>query len=468
MLTKTILLSLLISTAWSYPQDAEYDDYEYEEEKVEYGDPPEFQVDSQTLTAKKGDTITIPCQTAEDTPYVVIVKKEAQGDEAEKLIFVGELKVHMDRRYKLNNGAVEIANLRRSDAGKYICRIESQPPMEVTHELDIQYAPTIQAITQGEKRVHMGDSVRLECQAEGNPMPSIKWSRQEGRLPSGAMEEEGLSITLADVDRHVEGTYVCTADNGIGVPVSDDINVVVEYPPEIITEKDMVRTEDGDTVELVCIVHARPTPKIEWTKDNAPITLDSHIEEQQNGGHRNSIKITKISESDFGEYVCTAENKFGVVESSISLTGLPKPPHFTSDPNGGEETSYTLTWDTESYYPITEYRLKYRKAKANESTDEPGEWVDMTYEVDNNLETNGLTHSMKHKLDNLEAATDYNSMVQIKNQFMWGDSAEFSFSTRKEVAQPTKDINGASSVRVSNVLPFITVLLLRTLLADRY
>ncbi|KAK7072687.1 hypothetical protein SK128_027831, partial [Halocaridina rubra] len=267
---------------------------------------------------------------------------------------------------------------------------------------------------------------------------------------------------------------------------------------------DIVRTDDGDTVELVCIVHARPTPRIDWTRNGATVTIDNHVEKQQNGGHRNSIRISQITDTDFGEYVCTAENKFGVVESSISLTGLPKPPHFTSDPNGGEETSYTLTWDTESYYPITEYRLKYRKAKANESTDEPGEWMDMTYEVNNNLETNGLTHAMKHKLDDLEAATDYNAMVQIKNQFMWGDSAEFSFSTRKapttttstpiitphittstitptttintfveeiegpprasvqEVAQPTKDISGASSVGFSAVLLIITALLLRT------
>ncbi|KAK7085209.1 hypothetical protein SK128_019152, partial [Halocaridina rubra] len=123
-------------------------------------------------------------------PYVLIIKKEAHDEEKEKLIFVGDVKVQRDRRYKLNDGQVEISNLRRNDAGPYKCRLESQPPLEVVHTLEIQYAPTINAITQGEQRVHKGDSVRLECQAEGNPTPSIKWSRKEGRLPSGAMEEE--------------------------------------------------------------------------------------------------------------------------------------------------------------------------------------------------------------------------------------------------------------------------------------
>lgn len=466
MLPKTaifMVLSLLIATAWSYPQEAEYDDYEYQEETVEYGDPPEFAMDSQHLTAKEGETIIVPCQPTEATPYVLIIKKAAEDQQKEKLIFVGDVKVPLhDRHYKLEGGQMEISNLRRSDAGTYVCRMESQPnPREVSHVVDVQYAPKITAVTAGEQRVHKGDSVKLECQVEGNPIPNIKWSRHEGRLPSGLMEEEGLSITLEEVDRHVEGTYVCTADNGIGDPVSDMLSVAVEYQPEIITEKDMVRTDEGDTVELVCIVHARPVASVEWTKDGAPLAIDNHIEEQQNGGHRNSIRISQISEADFGEYICTAENKFGVVESTISMSGLPKPPQFTSDPNGGEETSYTLTWQTESYYPITEYRLKYRKTKANDSTDEPGEWMDMTYEVNNNLETNGLTHSMKHALNNLEAATDYDAFVQIKNQYMWGNSTEFSFSTKKETAQPAK-VNGASSVGFSALLLLITSLILRT------
>lgn len=53
---------------------------------------------------------------------------------------------------------------------------------------------------------------------------------------------------------------------------------------------------------------------------------------------------------------------------SASLpTGLPKPPVITSSPNGGESTSYTFTLETESYYPITEFIIKYRKTH-------PGAW----------------------------------------------------------------------------------------------
>ena len=47
-----------------YPLPEEvYDDYEYEEEPVDYGELPEFvQPNPQTLTAEEGGKVTIPCQ----------------------------------------------------------------------------------------------------------------------------------------------------------------------------------------------------------------------------------------------------------------------------------------------------------------------------------------------------------------------------------------------------------------------
>lgn len=48
---------------------------------------------------------------------------------------------------------------------------------------------------------------------------------------------QGLSMTLEGVDRHVEGTYICTADNTIGEPASASMSISVSYQPEIITEK---------------------------------------------------------------------------------------------------------------------------------------------------------------------------------------------------------------------------------------
>lgn len=68
-------------------------------------------------------------------PYVVIVKKAATETKEQELLFVGVVKVPPSRRFKLNGDQVEIANLRPSDSGTYICRIQAEPPVEVRSRL---------------------------------------------------------------------------------------------------------------------------------------------------------------------------------------------------------------------------------------------------------------------------------------------------------------------------------------------
>lgn len=68
-------------------------------------------------------------------PYVLIVQKEATDTEKEKLLFVGEVKVFRNRRFKLDKGMVEISSLRPSDAGNYVCRIQVDPHIEVSSGL---------------------------------------------------------------------------------------------------------------------------------------------------------------------------------------------------------------------------------------------------------------------------------------------------------------------------------------------
>ena len=45
-------------------------------------------------------------------------------------------------------------------------------------------------------------------------------------------------------------------------------------------------------------------------------------------------------------------------------SGLPRSPSITSSPVGGEGDRYTLTWVTETYYPVTEVLVKYRRVHA--------------------------------------------------------------------------------------------------------
>jgi hypothetical protein len=70
-----------------------------------------------------------------------------------------------------------------------------------------------------------------------------------------------------------------------------------------------------------------------------------------------------------------------IIKYSIILyvSDAPSAPAITSDPHSAEESSYTLTWTTESYYPITAYTITYRKTKVSVRLNVPITAYTITY-----------------------------------------------------------------------------------------
>ncbi|XP_018009876.1 protein amalgam-like isoform X2 [Hyalella azteca] len=415
-------------------------------------DLPQFTIKSQRLQVAEGKDVRIPCSVDRKYDKPMIIKKEKNDYNDDKLMFVGGVKL-VDDRYKMEDGEMVISGVRRADAGAYLCYYQDKEDLKLRHFVEVQYPPTVHSITPLVQRVSKGSSVTLECTAEGNPMPKIRWSREGGVMPSGEESEEGLSMTLEGVDRHVEGRYSCTADNGVGEPVSVMMEVAVEYPPEIFTEKEIVRTGENDRVELVCIVHARPSAEVVWTKDGAKVPHENRAEEHL-GGHRHLLTLDPVTKEDFGLYQCRAKNPLGESTKDIAVTDEPNTPNFTSNPNSAYENSYTITWDTESYYPITQYRIMYRKSQDMMAA----EWTDLT-QAPESVETRGIRHSLQHTITDLQPATDYEAAVQVKNKYQWGSMAKFNFSTRKEVMSLQTKASSACGVATSLAMLLATLAL---------
>ena len=47
---------------------------------------------------------------------------------------------------------------------------------------------------------------------------------------------------------------------------------------------------------------------------------------------------------------------------SFYTLGQPRPPRFVSDSIGYRPHAYNVTWTTDSFTPITEYKLLYRRS----------------------------------------------------------------------------------------------------------
>lgn len=63
--------------------------------------------------------------------------------------------------------------------------------------------------------VMIGNSVEFECQALGDPEPTVQWSKVGGALPAHIMVKGGM-LRIERVTEADAGQYRCTATNDVG------------------------------------------------------------------------------------------------------------------------------------------------------------------------------------------------------------------------------------------------------------
>ena len=63
--------------------------------------------------------------------------------------------------------------------------------------------------------VMIGNSVEFECQALGEPQPTVQWSKVGGSLPAHVMVKGGM-LRIEQVTEADGGQYRCTATNDVG------------------------------------------------------------------------------------------------------------------------------------------------------------------------------------------------------------------------------------------------------------
>ncbi|XP_039280250.1 limbic system-associated membrane protein [Nilaparvata lugens] len=421
---------------------------------VGLADPPTFTTEGKTLKIITGDTVVLPCDVVNPSGYLLAWKRGIA------ILSAGNVKVTPDERFRLVDGYnLEIRDVQTQDAGDYVCQIATLNPLEITHTLEILVPPRIHSVTSGGNvEVKKGLTVTLECRASGNPVPVISWTRKNNLLPSGEKSVEGYSIIIEQATRHHAGVYLCTASNSVGEPVTAQISLHVLYPPEIEVERGWVHSGEGYEAQLVCIVHAEPQAEVLWYRDTLRLdTTERRIMEVR--GSRHTLIIRKVQSSDFGNYSCVADNTMGKAREYLELSGKPNPAIFRSHPMGRFKDSYNLTWSVNSYTPIEEFRLYFRRLppppvpgqltqpqhhhnkrptrRENETWGGGGggsgvrlrdEWNDVILPA---APSEQFTQQMSYMIRGLEPALHYEARVQAKNRFGWNDISDtFLFTTR--------------------------------------
>ena len=76
--------------------------------------------------------------------------------------------------------------------------------------------------------VNEGQSVTIQCLAQGNPKPKVTWTKK-GKLPANLkIDETKSTLTLRDMDQSYIDTYSCMAMNGVGNPVTSEFQIQIK------------------------------------------------------------------------------------------------------------------------------------------------------------------------------------------------------------------------------------------------
>ncbi|XP_010783364.1 neuronal cell adhesion molecule-like, partial [Notothenia coriiceps] len=117
-----------------------------------------------------------------------------------------------------------------------------------------------------------GETLELECIADGLPTPEISWQKDGGELPSTRTSFYNFKRTLkvSEVNEADGGDYRCTATNNLGTAFHI-IKVTVKAAPFWVSAPRNLILAPNETGILTCRVNGEPKPKISWFVNGVPI-----------------------------------------------------------------------------------------------------------------------------------------------------------------------------------------------------
>jgi len=194
---------------------------------------PYFLSEPNSYRVEVGGSVLLKCAVENLGESTLIWKKDG------RMISAGGMVIRKDPRMVLVGTSLRIDQVSGEDAGEYLCNVETfGAPLDQAHTLDILIPPTLHVRPDNRRAVvRSGSTISLECRAEGNPPPSVTWTRLNSMLPSGEKTRTGSFLVIDQVTRKDGGLYTCSGANGVGEEATAQIHLHVLYPPEIEIEQ---------------------------------------------------------------------------------------------------------------------------------------------------------------------------------------------------------------------------------------
>ena len=153
--------------------------------------------------------------------------------------------------------------------------------------------PRVQVGPENPLKVEKDDTATLQCTVDAKPsVKEVRWAR------NGRFISTNFNYSIPQVTLQSSGSYMCSAENGLGQNGKSELKLDVLYAP-VVSLPPRREVKEGEDVAIDCQVEANPRPtSIQWFRVG-------HDQFMQNGP---TLRLRKVSAKDNGAYICSASN----------------------------------------------------------------------------------------------------------------------------------------------------------------
>ncbi|XP_050361303.1 titin-like isoform X2 [Nymphalis io] len=307
------------------------------------GDRPEFMdILPGQLKVLVGETATLSCSfKGKPIPEIMWMKN---GHEIEEE--VGRVNIAITDY----NSSLRIEAVQPDDEGRYSCeatnihgrsstysrmavitdrqiwQADAKLKRERSAGVDGEYPPQF-TMRLRDRRVQATYPVRLTCQVVGNPIPTVKWFKNEEEVffdgrHTASQDEYFYTLEIAPTTLEDGGVYEAMARNGCGA-VSCRCSLVVDkgirayIAPEFCCGLEpLYHLSEGDELRISAIVEAYPSVGVTWYRDGVRLRPSRRAIMTLDRDGQIELAVASVTSRDAGVYTCTASNEVGMASTS--------------------------------------------------------------------------------------------------------------------------------------------------------
>uniref|UniRef100_A0A8W7PF16 Ig-like domain-containing protein n=1 Tax=Anopheles coluzzii TaxID=1518534 RepID=A0A8W7PF16_ANOCL len=227
--------------------------------------------------------------------------------------------------------SLNLTDIRESDQGWYECKVVflNRPPKQHKNgtwfHLDVHAPPRFSVTPEDIIYVNLGDSIILNCQADGTPTPEILWYKDANPVdPSSTVGifNDGTELRISTIRHEDIGDYTCIARNGEG-QVSHTARVIIAGGAVIMVPPTNQTKLEGEKVQFTCEAKAMPgNVTVRWFREGSPVREVAALETRVTIRKDGSLIINPVSADDSGQYTCEVSNGIGEPQSASAYLNI--------------------------------------------------------------------------------------------------------------------------------------------------